>query len=49
MLAHFANRSLMHEAARQRARDPDELSFLHAARVIRRNIVTHRSIPRSAP
>ena len=49
MLAHFAIRSLMHEAARQRGRDPDDLSYLHAVRVIRRNIVTHGSIPPSAP
>ena len=49
MLAHFAIRSLMHEAARQRGRDPDDLSYLHAVRVIRRNIITHRSVPPSAP
>lgn len=48
MLAHFAIRSLMHEAARQRGRDPDRLSYLHAVRVVRRNIITHGSIPPSA-
>lgn len=49
MLAHFAIRSLMHEAARQRGRDPDRLSYLHAVRVIRRNIITHRSFSPSPP
>jgi hypothetical protein len=38
-LAHLAIRSLMHEAARNGGRDPDELSFLRAVRVVRRQIV----------
>ena len=49
MLAHFAIRSLMHEAARQRDDDPDRLSYVHAARVIRRNIITHGAVPPSTP
>lgn len=39
LLAHFALRALMHEAAlgaRPQARDPDTLSFTHALRVTRR-------------
>jgi hypothetical protein len=38
LLAHFAVRGLMHEAALQAAEDPDRLSFLHAVRVIRRKL-----------
>ena len=49
MLAHFAIRSLMHEAARQRDDDPDRLSYVHAVRVIRRNIITHGAVPPSTP
>ena len=35
MMAHFAVRGLMHEAALKGDVDPDELSFVHAVRVIR--------------
>lgn len=38
MMAHFAVRGLMHEAALRAREDPDRLSFLHAVRVIRRKI-----------
>jgi hypothetical protein len=38
LLAHFAVRGLMHEAALQAEEDPDRLSFLHAVRVIRRKL-----------
>ena len=38
LLAHFAVRGLMHEAALQADEDPDRLSFLHAVRVIRRKL-----------
>ena len=38
MLAHFAVRSLMHEAALKADLDPDQLSFLHSVRVLRRKI-----------
>ncbi len=38
LLAHFAIRGLMHEAALKVAVDPDRLSFLHAVRVVRRKM-----------
>lgn len=38
LLAHFAIRGLMHEAALEHKRDPDELSFTHAVRLIRRTL-----------
>jgi hypothetical protein len=38
LLAHFAVRGLMHEAALQANEDPDRLSFSHAVRVVRRKI-----------
>ena len=38
LLAHFAVRGLMHEAALQADEDPDQLSFSHAVHVIRRKI-----------
>jgi len=45
LLAHFALRALMHEAAlgaRPHARDPDTRSFTHAVRVARRTL-PHRA------
>jgi hypothetical protein len=38
LLAHFALRRLMHEAALRAGEDPDRLSFLHAVRVVRRKL-----------
>ena len=38
LLAHFAVRGLMHEAALKADEDPDHLSFSHAVRVVRRKI-----------
>ena len=38
LLAHFAIRSLMHEAALKAEADPDRLSFVHAVRVLRRHL-----------
>ena len=38
LLAHFAIRGLMHEAALRADEDPDRLSFLHAVRVVRRKL-----------
>jgi hypothetical protein len=38
LMAHFAIRSLIHEAALKVDEDPDRLSFIHAVRVIRRKI-----------
>jgi len=48
LLAHFAIRTLMHEAALKGAEDPDRLSFLHAVRVVRRRLSTWHAIPPSA-
>jgi hypothetical protein len=47
MMAHFAVRGLMHEAALQAGEDPDRLSFLHAVRVVRRKLTTFAAIPPS--
>ena len=38
LLAHFAARALMHEAALQADLDPDRLSFAHTLRVLRRRL-----------
>ncbi len=48
MMAHFAIRGLMHEAALRADDDPDQLSFIHAVRVIRRKLPRFPSIPPSA-
>jgi hypothetical protein len=48
MMAHFAVRGLMHEAALKADEDPDQLSFLHAVRVIRRKLPAFVAIPPSA-
>jgi hypothetical protein len=48
MMAHFAIRGLMHEAALKADEDPDRLSFLHAVRVIRRKLPAFAAIPPSA-
>jgi hypothetical protein len=47
MMAHFAIRGLMHEAALKANEDPDHLSFLHAVRVVRRKLPTYNAIPPS--
>jgi hypothetical protein len=47
MMAHFAIRGLMHEAALQADEDPDRLSFLHAVRVVQRRIARAVAIPPS--
>jgi hypothetical protein len=49
MMAHFAVRGLMHEAALQADVDPDVLSFIHAVRVIRRKLPRTVAIPPSGP
>jgi transposase IS4-like protein/DDE family transposase len=41
LLAHFALRSLMHEASRKAGCDPDQLSFIHTVRVVRRHLPFH--------
>jgi len=48
MMAHFAVRGLMHEAALKADEDPDRLSFLHTVRVIRRKLPIFGAIPPSA-
>jgi hypothetical protein len=45
LMAHFAIRGLMHEAALRADEDPDRLSFVHAVRVIRRKIPSFHTIP----
>ena len=47
MMTHFAIRGLMHEAALRADEDPDNLSFLHAVRVVRRKIARFPAIPPS--
>jgi len=47
LMAHFAIRGLMHEAALRGDVDSDTLSFLHAVRVIRRKMSRAPSIPPS--
>jgi len=47
MLAHFAVRGLMHEAALKADVDPDRLSFVHAVRVIRRTLPRLVALPPS--
>jgi hypothetical protein len=47
LMAHFAIRGLMHEAAVKAGEDPDRLSFLHAVRVVRRKLPLYAAIPPS--
>lgn len=47
LLAHYAVRGLMHEAALHAKVAPRELSFIHAVRVVRRKILTAGSFPPS--
>jgi hypothetical protein len=47
MMAHFAIRSLIHEAALKADEDPDRLSFLHAVRVVRRRLPAAVAVPPS--
>jgi hypothetical protein len=47
LLAHFAIRGLMHEAAVTTDIDPDQLSFVHAVRVLRRQLPRTVAIPPS--
>ncbi len=49
LLAHFAVRGLMHEAALHAGEDPDRLSFLHAVRVIRRKLPGFTALPPGGP
>lgn len=47
LMAHFAIRGLMHEAALQAGEDPDRLSFLHSVRVVQRRMARFAAIPPS--
>jgi hypothetical protein len=49
LMAHYAIRGLMHEAALQTDEDPDRLSFLHSVRVVQRRMARYAAIPPSAP
>jgi hypothetical protein len=49
LLAHFAVRGLMHEAALRAGADPDRLSFLHAVRVVRRKLPLFAALSPSTP
>jgi IS4 transposase len=48
LMAHFAIRGLMHEAALRVDEDPDRLSFLHSVRVVQRRMARFAAIPPSA-
>jgi len=48
LMAHFAIRGVMHEAALRADEDPDRLSFLHAVRVVQRRLGAYGAIPPSA-
>jgi hypothetical protein len=48
LMAHFAIRGLMHEAALEADEDPDRLSFVHSVRVVPRRMPRFAAIPPSA-
>jgi hypothetical protein len=48
LMAHFAIRGLMHEAALKANEDPDRLSFLHSVHVVQRRMARYNAIPPSA-
>jgi hypothetical protein len=48
LMAHFAIRGLMHEAALHAGEDPDRLSFVHSTRVVQRRMARFVAIPPSA-
>ena len=47
LMAHFAIRGLMHEAALKADEDRDRLSFLHSVRVVQRGLARYAAIPPS--
>ncbi len=50
LLVHFALRRLMHEASCKAGCDPDQLSFVHAVRIVRRHLPFHAAFsPSPAP
>jgi Insertion element 4 transposase N-terminal/Transposase DDE domain len=48
LLVHFALRRLMHEASQRAGCDPDQLSFVHAVRIVRRHLPFHAAFSPSA-
>ena len=48
LMAHFAIRGLMHEAALEADEDPDRLSFVHSVHVVQRRLPRFAAIPPSA-
>lgn len=48
LMAHFAVRGLMHEAALEADEDPNRLSFVHSVRVVQRRMARSAAIPPSA-
>ena len=48
LMAHFAIRGLMHEAALKAEEDPDRLSFVHSVHVVQRRMARYGAIPPSA-
>jgi len=48
LLAHFAVRAVMHDAALAGDEDPDALSFMHTVRVLRRKLPQLAALPPSA-
>jgi Insertion element 4 transposase N-terminal/Transposase DDE domain len=44
-MAHYVTRAVMHAAAKKQKIDPDELSFVHSVRVLRRAIMSFGSFP----
>lgn len=47
LMAHFAIRGLMHEAALKAGEDPDRISFVHSTRVVQRRMARFVAIPPS--
>jgi len=47
LMAHFAIRGLMHEAALKGGEDPDRISFVHSTRVVQRRMTRFVAIPPS--
>jgi hypothetical protein len=46
-MAHYAIKSVMHDAALETDIDPDDLSFIHSVRVVRRSIISSGAFPPS--
>jgi hypothetical protein len=47
LLAHFALRTVMHDAALHGGRDPDRISYIHTVRVIKRSLPRFAALPPS--